>query len=110
MEVDLSEVRVHVDPAISPSTHTAAADWEMPQPHGFDPQYVRHLFITSIQAAVALVRDAEDSAAHRATHRITVLLRLMDGWCLSIFYLLLKIFLLYSDCRGEGIWLKNVTF
>ncbi|KAK7107714.1 hypothetical protein V1264_015588 [Littorina saxatilis] len=78
MEVDLSEVHVHVDPAISPSTHTAAADWEMPQPHGFDPQYVRHLFITSIQAAVALVRDAEDSAAHRATHRITVLLRLMD--------------------------------
>jgi hypothetical protein len=51
---------------------------QQPQRKGFDPQFVRHLLISCVQAAVALVRDPEKRTEH-ATERITLLLKLLDG-------------------------------
>lgn len=78
MEVDVEDVQVELEQGVGPSTDAAESGWQVPQHQGFDPQYVKHLFTSSIQAAVALVRDAEDGTT-RATRRITILLHLMEG-------------------------------
>lgn len=48
------------------------------QGEGFSCEYVRNLLTSSVQAAVAMVRDAEEGTT-RATRRITLLLKLLDG-------------------------------
>ena len=72
----MSDVQLEVP--TSPESDAIPSDWEMSKLQGFDPDYVRDLFTSGIQAAVALVRDQEDSPK-RATHRIAILLSLMEG-------------------------------
>ena len=81
MEVDVTDVDVELGPGALPAAEVGGGDWEAePEPRlqGFDPQYVKELFTSCIQAAVAVVRDADDCAA-RATRRITILLQLLEG-------------------------------
>ncbi|XP_070188878.1 E3 ubiquitin-protein ligase rnf213-alpha-like [Littorina saxatilis] len=77
MEVDVEDVQVQLDAGVSATIEAAVKGVEECPPQGFDPQYVRHLFTTTVQAAVALVRDSEDSTAC-ATHRITIMLKLIE--------------------------------
>lgn len=87
VEVDVADVQVELEPSVDPTPDPAHRPAQVPQPQGFDPQYVKHLFTSSIQAAVALVRDVEDSTT-RATCRITILLHLMEGGMVALLFLL----------------------
>ncbi|KAL8623379.1 hypothetical protein ACOMHN_065913 [Nucella lapillus] len=76
MEVDLGHVDIQIEAAPSPVLHTRPVEQHRSY-QGFDPQFIKHLFLTSIQAAVAVVRDTEEGAL-RATHCITLLLHLIE--------------------------------
>ena len=91
MEVDVEDVQVALEQRVSPITDRADRDWEVPQPQGLDPQYIKDLFTSSIQAAVALVRDAEGCTT-RATRRITILLHLMEGGIIDLDFLFVCLF------------------
>ena len=86
-EVDVADVQVEVEPSVDPTPDPADRPTQVPQPQGFDPHYVKDLFTSSIQAAVALVRDVEDGTT-RATRRITILLHLMEGGVVALLFLL----------------------
>ena len=86
-EVDVADVQVELEPSVDPTPDPADRPTQVPQPQGFDPQYVKDLFTSSIQAAVALVRDVEDGTT-RATRRITILLHLMEGGVVALLFLL----------------------
>ena len=88
----MEDVQVELEQGVGPSTDAAESGWQVPQLQGFDPQYVKHLFTSSIQAAVALVRDVEDSTT-RATCRITILLHLMEGGVVA------QILFIFCSCR-----------
>ncbi|XP_070190023.1 E3 ubiquitin-protein ligase rnf213-alpha-like [Littorina saxatilis] len=77
MAVDVDDIQVLVEAGPSPTTETVATECHIPHPQGFDPRYVKQLFTSCVQAAAAQVRDTEEGTA-RATHRITVLLHLIE--------------------------------
>ncbi|KAL8581506.1 hypothetical protein ACOMHN_042899 [Nucella lapillus] len=77
MEVDVKDVQVELDPGPGGGEQSPASPVEGTGPQGLDPQYVRDLFRSCIQAAVAQVRDAEEGT-QRATHRIAILLDLLE--------------------------------
>lgn len=84
MAVDVDDIQVLVEAGPSPTTETVATECHIPHPQGFDPRYVKQLFTSCVQAAAAQVRDTEEGTA-RATHRITVLLHLIEGLhCVSL--------------------------
>ena len=93
MEVDVEDVQMELEQRVSTITDGADRDFEVPRPQGFDPEYIKDLFTSSIQAAVALVRDAEDCTT-RATRRITILLHLMEGGIIALDFLLVCLFVL----------------
>ncbi|XP_076466869.1 E3 ubiquitin-protein ligase rnf213-alpha-like [Babylonia areolata] len=78
MEVDVMDVQLEeMESGPSQDGDAQAMATEVTQPQGFSRQYVRDLFRSGIQAAVALVRDPEEGTL-RATRRITILLDLLE--------------------------------
>lgn len=78
MDLDVEDIQVQLplETNIGPlQVPLPQSEWQQAQ--GFDPAYIQHMLTSCIQAAVALVRD-ENTDSLRATHRISILLQMME--------------------------------